>query len=237
VTSNLVGGRSLARGRDLMRRNMDDPDRPTTFALLGREWTLLPEVFAPVYTPVTELFTSWIPYPAGGSFLEMGCGTGVTAVVAAQSGCRAVTAVDISEAGVENAKRNAHRHGVAATVRVLRSDLFDALDLGDRFDLIFWNSNFVEAPPGYNATVFHHAFFDPGYATHRRYVEEAPCRLTPRGRLLLGFSDLGNRALLERFCADAGLRIETLAAETRTAGITIEFQLLELLPQRAVAWT
>ena len=221
--------RGFARGNDLMQRHIRDVVRPTTFTLLGDEWTLLSGVFAPTHTPVTELFTSWIPYPVGGTFLEVGSGAGVTAVVAARSGCRAVTAVDISPAAVENTRRNAQRHGVSDRLRVLKSDLFDALDPVERFDVIFWNSNFVEPPPGYvNETDFHHAFFDPDYRTHGRYAREGPRRLTEGGRLLLGFSDLGNRARLEELAAGVGLEVVTVRAESRTAEIPIEFQLLEL---------
>ena len=91
--------------------------RPTEFRLLDRDWTLLDGVFSPVRTPVTGLFSQWLPYPAGGTFLEMGSGAGVTAVLAALAGCRSVTALDISAAAVENTRRNAERHGVAGRVR------------------------------------------------------------------------------------------------------------------------
>ena len=144
--------RGFARGQQLFRRHLDDLGRQTEFELLGRRWTLLPDVFAPTYTPVTELFTAWIPYPVGGTLLEMGSGTGVTAVSAALVGCRRVTALDISSAAVENTRRNVERHGVADRVDVRHSDLFDALSAGERFDVIYWNSNFVEAPQATSST-------------------------------------------------------------------------------------
>ena len=227
---NATAGRGFERGEDLMRRHLDRERVAVSFTLLGREWTLLPDVFAPTLTPVTELFSRWIPYPVGGTFLELGSGAGVTAVVAAQAGCAAVAAVDISPAAVENTLLNVRRHHVGDRVRVLRSDLFGALDPEEHFDAIFWNSNFVEPPPGYvNESVFHHAFFDPGYSAHRRFAREGRGHLTEHGRFLLGFSDLGNRDLLDEICAAAGLRIVTLAAETRQTEISIEFQLLELV--------
>src|SRR5258708_5898149 len=154
-------GRGFARGQQLFRRHLDDLDRQTEFELAGRRWTLLPGVFAPTYTPVTELFTTWIPYPVGGTLLEMGSGTGVTAVNAALAGCRRVTALDISSAAVENTRRNVERHGVADRVEVRHSDLFDALSGDERFHLIYWNSNFVGArqpfvtPPHPHPPFFH----------------------------------------------------------------------------------
>jgi release factor glutamine methyltransferase len=221
--------RSFARGRDLMERTLHDVAQPVTFTLLDRRWTLLPGVFSPAHTPVTELFTQWVPFPVGGSFLEVGSGAGLTAVTAALSGCGAVTAVDIDPVAVENTRRNAALHDVADKVRVLRSDLFDALDPAERFDVVFWNSNFVLPPAGYaNESDFHDAFFDPGYAAHARYVREAPERVLPAGRALLGFSDLGDRRLLEELAAAAGRELAVVCAELRQTEIAIEFQLLEL---------
>jgi release factor glutamine methyltransferase len=202
---------------------------PIRFRLLDREWDLLPGVFSPTYTPITELLSAWIPYPAGGSFLEVGSGTGVTAVTAALAGCARVTALDISEAAVENTRRNVERHGVGNRVRVLRSDLFDALDSEDRFDMVFWNSNFVEAPADFaQETELHHAFFDPEYRAHARYFAEGPGRLTPGGRLLLGFADVGSLDRLREVGAAAGLGIAVLRSVRRDLEISIEFQLLEL---------
>lgn len=223
--------RRADRANALFQRNQETVGRPAVFSLLAREWDLLDDVFAPSFTPVTELFSSWLPYPVGGSFLEMGSGAGVTAVVAAQAGCGVVTALDISAPAVENTRRNVVRHAVADRVRVLRSDLFDALEPGERFDMIFWNSNFVEMGADFvNHTDLHHAFFDPGYQTHRRYLHEASGYLTPQGRLLLGFADLGNWSRLRELCAAEDLEIEVLCAERRQLEISVEFQLLELHP-------
>jgi release factor glutamine methyltransferase len=166
----------------------------------------------------------------GGSFLEVGCGTGVTAVVAALRGCRSVTAVDISTAAVANARRNAERHGVANRVRVLRSDVFAGLDAGDRFDVIFWNSGYTEVPPDFvYETELQYSFFDAGYRSHEAYVNGARAHLNDGGRVFLGFGDLGNRRLLEELAAKAGLAVRLLRQESMTtATVTMEFQLLEL---------
>ena len=58
-------------------------------------------------------------------------------------------------------RRNAELHGVGDRMRVLHSDLFDALEPGERFDLIFWNSNYNAINP----TELHHALFDRGFET------------------------------------------------------------------------
>jgi release factor glutamine methyltransferase len=223
--------RGRRRAYSLLQRHQRELVRPVRVALLDREWDVLPGSFSPAYTPITELLSTWVPYPVGGSFLEVGSGAGVTAVMAALAGCRRVTALDISETAVRNTRLNAERHGVADRVRVLRSDLFDGLGPDERFDTIYWNSNFVEAPADFvPETELHHALFDPSYRTHARYVAEGPGRLTPGGRLLLGFTDLGSRDVLDDLCAAAGLQVEVLRAASRTVEITIEYQLLELRP-------
>jgi release factor glutamine methyltransferase len=227
----------LSRGMALLRRHLTDAGRPAEFTLLGRDWDLLEGVFCPVYTPVTELFSAWLPYPDGGSFLEMGSGAGVTAVLAVLAGCRSATALDISAAAVENTRRNAARHGVADRVKVARSELFGALGEDERFDMIYWNSNFAAAPAGFvNETDLHHAFFDPAYAAHRGYLREAPRYLSPAGRLMLGFASIGSTELLREACREAGLEMSVLRAETRELEVTLEFRLLEFQPACGRSW-
>jgi release factor glutamine methyltransferase len=204
---------------------------PSVFSLFGREWHLLNGVFAPTLCYSTQLFADWLPYPHGGSLLEIGSGTGVIAVTGALRGCARVAAVDISPAAVRNTRLNAERHGVGNRVRVVRSDLFSALRRADRFDVIFWNSNFIEPPPGFvPESELDNAIFDSGYATHRRFLRSGPGYLAPGGRLLLGFSTLGSAGLLAKLAAECRLRIENLrSSEKPLAGI--RYQLLELVPE------
>lgn len=198
--------------------------------MLGLSWDLLPQVFAPVHTDSTALFTEWLPFPVGGSFLEVGCGAGVTAVMAALAGCARVTALDINPEAVRNAGLNAHRHGVADRMRVLHSDLFDALAPGERFDVVFWNSNVICAPEEFVYTrPMQHAIFDRGYTTHERYLRDGQARLTSSGRLLLGFNSLGDTGRLDALATTAGLRLTERERTTRRAGdVPVTFQLLEV---------
>ena len=212
-------------------RHAQSEARPTEFEMLGLTWDLLEGVFVPVYTSSTELYSAWMPYPAGGSFLEVGCGAGVTAVLAALRGCRSVTALDVAAAAVSNTRRNAERHGVGDRVRVLQSDMFAGLDADDRFDVIFWNSNYAEAPADFvYETELQQAFFDAGYRSHRAYVSGARAHLADGGRGLLGFGNVGNRPLLDELAAEAGLRVRLLQHASRTTTVTMDYQLLELAP-------
>ncbi|MEJ8642042.1 methyltransferase [Streptomyces sp. MS1.HAVA.3] len=215
-------------GLQLVDRH-DRGKEPREFEMLGLRWHLIPQVFAPVHTDSTQLFTEWLPFPEGGTFLEVGCGAGVTAVMAALAGCSRVTAVDINPEAVRNTELNAARHGVADRIHVLHSDLYDALAPGAQFDLVFWNSNVICAPQEFVYTrPMQHAIFDRGYAAHHRYLREGLTRLTGSGRLFLGFNSLGDADRLNSLAAQCGVRLTERNRTTRRAGeVPVTFQLLE----------
>src|SRR5262249_17946996 len=66
--------------------------------------------------------------------LELGCGTGNNAILLAQQGFD-VTAVDISQVGLDKAAAKAQEAGVR--VRFLRSDALELPDLGGPFAFVF----------------------------------------------------------------------------------------------------
>jgi len=200
---------------------------PTTFRLYGMQWDLLPDVYAPQLTQGAALFIDWLPFPKQGTFCEIGCGTGYISVFANKAGCSKVVATDISNAAVSNTKANAARHDVNIDVR--QSDLFENIDQTEKFDLIFWNSSFVDGDDTAIKTEFDQAIFDTGYQAHKQFLTEASQYLNKAGRILLGFSDLGNLAKLTELATEYGLSINILRAgyaETQYRGIT--FQLLEI---------
>ncbi|WP_443333811.1 methyltransferase domain-containing protein [Streptomyces sp. CB02923] len=93
------------------------------------------EVFLPSTTHGPALFSRRLPFPRNGAFLEVGCGTGVTAVHAARAGCADVLAVDVEPQAVATTLRNARRHD-APQLRAKAGDVFGALGPRDGpFDL------------------------------------------------------------------------------------------------------
>lgn len=181
---------SLALSNEDVTRN----DRPDTFTRYGKEWDLLDEVFAPIYRPSSDASVEFLDLLEPGRFkwssmLEIGSGTGIVSILAALAGCERVVAADINPSAVENTKLNAKRHGVADRVTVVESDLFGSLAEHERFDLIFWNSNFIWVPDEYDfKSVHEQAFADPGYRAHRRFMLEATDWLTETGSVQLLFS-------------------------------------------------
>ncbi|WP_371653235.1 MULTISPECIES: 50S ribosomal protein L11 methyltransferase [unclassified Streptomyces] len=224
--------RSLERSRAALLRE----DRPRTFALAGREWDLLDGVFAPPFSASTgaamELLGLTGPEraPWHGSLLEVGSGTGVIAVCAALAGGDRVTALDINEQAVRNTEMNAHRHGVADRLTAVHSDLFDALGADERYDTVYWHSNFVLAPPTYrHETVHEQAYVDPGYRAHRRYLAEAPAFAADGGRVLLHFSDRGDIDALHEIAAECDRSLRVLGSRRIGEGEeTVEHILYEI---------
>ncbi|MFF5447501.1 methyltransferase domain-containing protein [Streptomyces sp. NPDC012888] len=213
--------------------------------MCGREWDLLDEVFAPVFSPSTGIALEFLDLNEplsgrrGGSFLEVGCGTGVTAVMAALAGCERVVASDISPRAVENAAANAERHGVEDRLRAVHSDLFSGLCEKERFDTVFWSSNYVMAPADYEyRSVHERAYVDSGYRAHRRYLEQALRWLAPGGSALLHFSDRGDVPALHAIADECGRELRVLRStrvrEGEYGDEMVEHMLVEILPAEPV---
>ena len=75
---------------------------------------------------------------------DIGTGSGIIAMTVDKhvKNCQ-VTAIDVSAAAIEVAKRNAAKHGVVERVEFVEGDLFAAVPAGAQFDLILSNPPYV----------------------------------------------------------------------------------------------
>ncbi|WP_295994231.1 peptide chain release factor N(5)-glutamine methyltransferase [Rugamonas sp.] len=179
---------------------------PVAYIIGRREFFGLPFEVTPavlIPRPDTELLVELAleRLPPAGRVLDMGTGSGAIAVALAHTRPDArVTALDVSEAALAVAARNAAANG--ARVRLLRSDWYAALDSADAdnaaagtdatFDLIVSN-------PPYIASGDRHLSegdlrFEPagaltdhadGLSALRRIVAGAASHLAPQGWLLM----------------------------------------------------
>ncbi len=146
---------------------------------------------------------------AAATVLDFGTGSGCLAIaIAVQAIGAELHAVDISEAALEVARRNAERHQVAARIQFHGGDGFDALPAGLRFDLIVSNPPYI-ARDEIAVLLPEVRDHDPrlaldggtdGLDFYRRLAIEGPTRLNGGGRLMveLGDSqDAAARALFE----------------------------------------
>lgn len=159
----------------------------------GLRLVISPEVYKPL-----ENEQACVDYcDANDRVLDLGCGSGVCAVFAAQK-VREVLAVDISPAAVQNTKDNCERLGLH-NVTVRQSDMFSNVD--GKFDLILAN-------PPYIAVEFEKE--EEQFATSVRFLptlfSKAGDYLTPDGRLLVQFP-IWFRNKIEKLGADHGLEL------------------------------
>lgn len=203
----------LLIGRNIIDRYHSDEDRPDVFELLGRKWDLLDGVWPPAYSPGGELYADRIPFARMSAFLEMGCGTGIMSVLAALAGTERVLGLDLNPAAVRNTELNAARHGVADRVTARESDLYSAVRPGERFDGIYWNPPFLNAPAEVvDSSLWDETMFDPDYAKLRRFLAEGRELLHPGGRVYLWFGEaMGNPTLIADLAAEFGYALGVLA--------------------------
>lgn len=131
--------------------------------------------------------------------LDVGTGSGAIAIALAKNLPEAeVTAVDISLPALEIARWNVEKHKLAERVTLLQSDLFDALDPSQSFDLIVSNppyiseSEYDELP----STVREHEprgalLAGPaGTEVIERLLMDAPAHLAAGGQLMIELSPM-----------------------------------------------
>ena len=98
--------------------------------------------------------------------LDMGCGAGANAILAAQQ-ARDVLGVDVNPIAVSASQANAERNGVAERTRFVESDVFDAVD--GEFDLIVFDPPFRWFHP---RDLLERAFADENYASLTCFMRE-----------------------------------------------------------------
>lgn len=208
-----IGEDEAARLEELLRRRL--AGEPIAYIVGKREFFGLDfEVSEAVLIPRpdTELIVELAieRLPQRGRLLDMGTGSGAIAVsVAHARPDAAVTALDVSEAALAVARRNAAKNAAnnRAGVRFLHSDWFSALDAGEGFELIASNPPYIAA--GDEHLSRGDLRFEPagaltdhadGLSALRTIIHGSPAHLVPGGWLLMehGYDQAASvRALLD----------------------------------------
>lgn len=157
----------------------------------GLEFEVTPDVLIPRYDTETLVNEALARMPGARSVLDVGTGSGCIAVVlSTKLHNTAVTAVDISGAALNVARRNALIH--SATIEFLQGSLFEPV-AGRQFDLIVSNPPYI---PSSEIEVLQPEVrdYDPrdaldggldGLDIYRRLIPEAAAVLVCGGWLLL----------------------------------------------------
>ncbi|MEI6970084.1 MAG: 50S ribosomal protein L11 methyltransferase [bacterium] len=172
--------------------------------------TILPHVYVPADMSVPAMLREFAGLITGRRVLDMGTGTGVLALLAAQLGAREVLATDSNPKAVENVRLNAQRLGMGYRVVVRGpANLFTGLT-DERFDVIVFNAPWAEGDP---QSLYDTAIYDPGRRVMEAFLESAPLHLSPDGAILLQYSDVSDG------CGDKS--IERLTASLKRNGLFI----------------
>lgn len=171
-------------------------NRLTVETLAGKPFVILPGVFNPTLFFSSAFFVQTFSpelIPPGATVLDMGTGSGVGAVLAAQWAAQGtaaqgsagrVVAVDVNPAAVRCARINALLNGVDDRVEVRAGDLFAPV-AGAQFDVVLFNPPYIS---GTAKNDLEKAFFSTGLAT--RFATELRTHLNPDGYALVILSDI-----------------------------------------------
>ena len=116
-----------------------DKNQPNKVLAHNKEFLIRPDVRPPTINGLYLLEHSTVN--EGEEVLDIGTGSGVHAVFAAEKAKR-IVATDIYAPAVENAKVNAQLHGVDDKIDFRVGDLFEPINEDEKFDVFFVNINF-----------------------------------------------------------------------------------------------
>ena len=124
--------------------------------------------------------------------LDMGCGSGIISLAAASKKAKC-KAVDINPEAVKSSNENFRLNGIDA--KAIESNLFEMLDKGEKYDIIFFN------PPYYNYEPrddFERAFGGgKDYRVIRDFLQQSKNYLAKDGYIcLITSSDMGIDTML-----------------------------------------
>lgn len=173
----------------------------------GRPFVILPQVFNPALFEASTFLArtlASVPLARDASVLDLGTGSGLNAIVAAQQ-TQQVTASDSNPEAVRCARINVLLNQVDDRVEVLEGDLF--APIGDRrFDVIAFNPPFFRGEP---RNRLDQAWRSPDVI--ERFAAGLSQHLTPDGDALVIYSSLADEAALRRAFAAHGLQYEVVA--------------------------
>ena len=155
----------------------------------GKEILVLDDVFNPQLSRAACFFSEVLInrqlVKPGDRVLDIGGGTGVQAIAALELGAQSALSVDINPSAVENIKRNSDFLNLGTRLQARKSDLFDAIEDTETFDLILFNPPLVEGSP---KGLWDRSVYDEGYEVITGFFNKVSAYLNPNGKILLIFS-------------------------------------------------
>jgi release factor glutamine methyltransferase len=187
-----------------------EPERWVRVA--GLRLQVLPEVFNPALHFTSGFLAETLRRPGlvppGGTVLDLGTGSGIAAIAAAQAGAGRVVAVDLNPAAAHCAVANVRRYRLSDRVDVREGDLFAPV-AGERFDRIVCNPPYFRGTPQTRAEAAYYA--GAQYEWLDRFAAGAATHLTPDGYCLLVFGDAADLEAIRAHLSAPGWRLGEVA--------------------------
>lgn len=137
----------------------------------------------------------------------MGSGSGIVSVFAASIGADCV-AVDINPMAIRSINENAGSNGFISKITAIESDLFEALNHAEPFDIIFFNPPYYKGNPRNN---FERAFKGgENLEVITRFLDDAKKYLKPDGIIYFIVSSDMDMNELQNMFTSAGYRHKTV---------------------------
>lgn len=155
---------------------------------------IIPGVFHPGFFFSTKMMLQFAEKQSfqGSTLLEIGAGTGIISLLAANMGAK-VTATDISQLAIENIRLNAGKNHLPLTI--IQSDLFENIPITS-FDWILVN------PPYYAKKPIHEEDFAWYCGEHHeyfiRFFRSLPTFITSKTNTVMVLSDVCNLPVIFR---------------------------------------
>ena len=169
-----------------------------------------------VYEPAEDsfLFADNLTVRDGNVVLDMGTGCGILGVIAAEKAAM-VVAVDVNPCAVRCARENAKLNGVSDRMFFVHGDLFTAISIGAKFDLILFNAPYLPSEEAEDNSWLGRAWSGgiAGRQVIDRFICEAPKYLKADGLVFLMQSTLSGFNETFRKFEENGLRASVVAEQ------------------------
>jgi release factor glutamine methyltransferase len=173
--------------------------------ILDKKLYLYPNVFDPRHIFTTKFFAKNLAIKMTDKVLDVGTGTGVLAIFAAEKAKR-VVAVDINPFAVKCAEDNVRLNKLGSKVKVVRSDLFS--NIKGKFDLIIFNPPYLRGKP---KRQIEYAWYEKDNNVINNFLKQAKKHLNKNGKILLLYSTIAEKKKLEKTIKQNGYNFRIVA--------------------------
>lgn len=202
--------------------------QPYYFNMNNIKVVVYPGVWSPAYDWSALFHLENLPDVCGLTVCEIGSGTGILSTAIAKRGASKVVAVDVNPLAVLNTRANFLLNSVF-NATAYESDVFSMVS--GVFDLIIWNAPYHGSMP---LDMLERGCADYNYDSIRMFFASVLLYLSPGGKIVFGFSESGDLALVQDLITESGLLVKRKISDWREGYNCIHFELIRVRVQAHV---